>query len=266
MLLINESLKEELAELEHSRWSLWMRHLFKQGSDNPDGTFTINADSVSRWKRQMDTDYRMLSATEKDSDRVEASKTIRVLSLNSQKNAIHEEAIEMCKELVPMFKEGQVIDTQTHGEIVIKKLYLFNEAYIKLSSNGLHTVDIDEWINYDVYIFRDDSSGCFSQGHIKRQIAWLEDAKKYDKEKEEKDKTKQLLDKAEYAKDDVIQTGKHGVITVVDVSFDSKKYFALTPEQQRDICVNDWIMYCCAANEPKRYVTITQNQLLEDAK
>ena len=65
---------ERLADYAHTAWSGWMEYLFDKGHANPDGTFTINADSVERWRRQMGTPYKQLPETEKESDRDEAAK------------------------------------------------------------------------------------------------------------------------------------------------------------------------------------------------
>ena len=70
---------EELAALEHDRWSRWMRYLFTKGQEHPDGSFTIDADSVSRWKQQQALIYRELSEREKESDRQEARCTLQRL-------------------------------------------------------------------------------------------------------------------------------------------------------------------------------------------
>lgn len=72
-------LREVLADLEHDRWSRWMNYLFTKGTLNPDGSFTINADSVLHWKRQAKTGYSDLSEKEKDSDRKEANNTLALI-------------------------------------------------------------------------------------------------------------------------------------------------------------------------------------------
>lgn len=68
------SLKEEFAELCHDQWSDWMTYLFSKGEFNEDGTWTIPAWAVKRWRRQAETPYSGLSKEEKDSDRREADK------------------------------------------------------------------------------------------------------------------------------------------------------------------------------------------------
>jgi hypothetical protein len=69
-----EKIREDLADLCHEQWSGWMRYLFRFGIQNDDGTFTIGADQVTRWQRQMQTCYADLSESEKESDRKEADK------------------------------------------------------------------------------------------------------------------------------------------------------------------------------------------------
>lgn len=75
-----EKLIEVLADVEHERWSGWMRYLFTKGQMNGDGSFVIDADSVARWKRQAVTQYQDLSEQEKESDRAEVRKTLAVIS------------------------------------------------------------------------------------------------------------------------------------------------------------------------------------------
>lgn len=75
-----ERLEEPLADLCHQQWSGWMRHLFLFGTKNDDGTFTVAADKVARWVRQMGTDYTNLPGEEQDSDRKEARKFIDLLT------------------------------------------------------------------------------------------------------------------------------------------------------------------------------------------
>lgn len=73
-------LVEKLANVEHDRWSHWMKYLFTKGTDNADGSFTIDAGSVAHWRRQMKTSYWDLTDKEQESDRVEVRKTLKVLT------------------------------------------------------------------------------------------------------------------------------------------------------------------------------------------
>lgn len=64
--------KEKLAAYAHEAWAGWMDYLFEKSVLNPDGTVTIPAWAVERWKRQAETTYDELPETEKASDRKEA--------------------------------------------------------------------------------------------------------------------------------------------------------------------------------------------------
>lgn len=75
----DEELLEELADVQHDIWSHWMKYLFKVSRRNEDGSVTIDAAYVARWKRQMATDYADLSNHEKNSDRDQAHKVMLVL-------------------------------------------------------------------------------------------------------------------------------------------------------------------------------------------
>ena len=82
---INESVEpkeviEELADLEHDSWARWMKHLFSVSDKNEDGSVTIPKDKVDRWQRQLKTNYEDLTNKEKESDRKEVRKFIRVFN------------------------------------------------------------------------------------------------------------------------------------------------------------------------------------------
>ena len=76
------SKREILAELAHAQWSGWMEYLFSKGVLNEDGTWTMPAWAVERWKRQTETPYADLSFDEKESDRKEADKFLLALTMN----------------------------------------------------------------------------------------------------------------------------------------------------------------------------------------
>ena len=67
--VLRDSLREELAALEHHRWARWQSYLHSKCNINQDGSLTIPAELVERWEHQMATPYAMLSDAEKDSDR-----------------------------------------------------------------------------------------------------------------------------------------------------------------------------------------------------
>ena len=72
-------LREPLADVSHDIWSHWMRWMFTTGAFNDDGTWTMPAALVERWKRQMETSYTELTEREKDSDREQADKILTVI-------------------------------------------------------------------------------------------------------------------------------------------------------------------------------------------
>jgi hypothetical protein len=74
---------EAMAAYAHAAWSGWMRYLFSNCTENEDGTCTIPAWAVERWKRQMNTPYDLLPESEKESDRVEADCILRNLNDHS---------------------------------------------------------------------------------------------------------------------------------------------------------------------------------------
>jgi hypothetical protein len=64
-----DSLVEELAAVEHERWSHWQRYLHSKCVRQPDGSLLLPADLVARWEKQTDTGYANLTDQEKESDR-----------------------------------------------------------------------------------------------------------------------------------------------------------------------------------------------------
>lgn len=66
---ILESLIEELAAIEHRRWSHWQAFMHAQANRQPDGSLVLTPDLVKKWDRQIATDYAELSEPEKESDR-----------------------------------------------------------------------------------------------------------------------------------------------------------------------------------------------------
>lgn len=73
-------LREKLAEQCHAQWVHWMKYLFTRGVFHKDGSFTINATSTDRWLTQNACYYHELSEQEKDSDRKEADKFLRIVN------------------------------------------------------------------------------------------------------------------------------------------------------------------------------------------
>ena len=79
-LLQSPGLIEELASVEHERWSHWQRYLHQQCVPGADGSLTIPADLVRRWTTQMNTPYAQLSEKEKDSDREQVQRYLPIIA------------------------------------------------------------------------------------------------------------------------------------------------------------------------------------------
>lgn len=69
---------ESLADYAHDAWSRWMRHLFDQCIEVGDGCMEIPSHLVERWTRQMNTDYKDLPDSEKNSDREESKLIMKI--------------------------------------------------------------------------------------------------------------------------------------------------------------------------------------------
>ena len=67
--LESDEFLEQLASIEHERWSHWQRYLHSQCLKGDDGALTIPTELVQRWEVQMNTPYESLSETEQKSDR-----------------------------------------------------------------------------------------------------------------------------------------------------------------------------------------------------
>lgn len=74
--LSSPELLETLAALEHERWSGWMKYQAEKiGTKHP----TTGEQFEVRWKRQSETVYSDLPERERESDRVEARKTLTAI-------------------------------------------------------------------------------------------------------------------------------------------------------------------------------------------
>lgn len=69
---------EKLASVQHDIWVHWMKYLFSV-CDERDGEVIIPKDKVSRWKRQMNASYNSLSGKEKQSDKDQVKKLLKVI-------------------------------------------------------------------------------------------------------------------------------------------------------------------------------------------
>jgi hypothetical protein len=75
-----QSVLEELAAIEHERWSHWQRYVHSKGSYTAGGDLVIPAELAARWERQMNTAYGDLDESEKESDREQVRKYLPVVA------------------------------------------------------------------------------------------------------------------------------------------------------------------------------------------
>ena len=77
--LRDPELIEQLAAVEHERWSDWQRYLFAQCEHAADGSLVVPAELVRRWSRQMDAPFAALPDDEKDSDRKQVERYLPII-------------------------------------------------------------------------------------------------------------------------------------------------------------------------------------------
>lgn len=75
-----ESLIEDLAAVEHERWSHWQRHLHSKCERMSDGSLVIPANLADHWESQMNTSYSELPEAEKESDREQVRRYLPVIT------------------------------------------------------------------------------------------------------------------------------------------------------------------------------------------
>ncbi len=75
-----DELLEELAAIEHERWSHWQSFMHSKGEKRADGSLVLPADHVARWEHQMRTSYADLSEAEKQSDRDQVQRYLPVIA------------------------------------------------------------------------------------------------------------------------------------------------------------------------------------------
>ncbi len=66
----NKDLLEKLAKLEHLQWVEWTKYMLNNLTD----------DNITRWKKQLETNYDNLPDDEKWSDRRWAKKVVELIS------------------------------------------------------------------------------------------------------------------------------------------------------------------------------------------
>lgn len=74
-----QDILENLALIEHERWSHWQSYMHTKGSRQADGSLLIPADLVAQWDRQIAMPYAELSEKEKESDRDQVRKYLPVI-------------------------------------------------------------------------------------------------------------------------------------------------------------------------------------------
>ena len=75
-----DGLTEQLAAVEHERWSHWQRYQHTKGAHQPDGSLLLPADLVARWERQTNTKYADLDDQERESDREQVRKYLSLIA------------------------------------------------------------------------------------------------------------------------------------------------------------------------------------------
>jgi hypothetical protein len=73
-------LVEQLAAVEHERWSHWQRYVHSKCVSQPDGSLLLPADLVARWEKQIDTKYADLDDQERESDREQVRKYLPLIA------------------------------------------------------------------------------------------------------------------------------------------------------------------------------------------
>ena len=74
-----DELLEQLASIEHERWSHWQRYLHSKGQRQSDGSLSLPSELVQRWEAQLETPYDQLSDSEKQSDREQVLKYLPLI-------------------------------------------------------------------------------------------------------------------------------------------------------------------------------------------
>lgn len=87
-----ERLTEQLAAVEHERWSHWQRYVHNKAVRQLDGSLLLSPDLVARWEKQIETKYIDLSEAEKESDREQVRKYLPfiVSALSSRIDAVED--------------------------------------------------------------------------------------------------------------------------------------------------------------------------------
>lgn len=71
---------EQLASIEHERWSHWQSYMHSKGTRQADGSLLLPAELVEQWDRQSSTNYENLTASEQASDREQVDRYLPLIS------------------------------------------------------------------------------------------------------------------------------------------------------------------------------------------
>lgn len=71
---------EQLAAIEHERWSDWQRFMHGKAERALDGSLVIPAELAARWTRQMNLAYAQLEEVERDSDREQVRRYLPLIA------------------------------------------------------------------------------------------------------------------------------------------------------------------------------------------
>lgn len=72
-------IRELVADVSHEIWAHWMKYLFSRCEDDDLGIVIMREDA-RHWQRQVRTTYEDLTEREKDSDREQADKILKVIN------------------------------------------------------------------------------------------------------------------------------------------------------------------------------------------
>jgi hypothetical protein len=73
-------LAEQLAAIEHERWSHWQLYMHSKGERQTDGSLLLPAELVTRWESQATTAFADLTESEKDSDREQVNRYLPLIA------------------------------------------------------------------------------------------------------------------------------------------------------------------------------------------
>ena len=74
--------REKLAEYAHEAWAGWMEYMFEKCTINKQGDGVIPREYFLALQRQVNTSYENLTEKEKDGDRHEADRMIKIFRNN----------------------------------------------------------------------------------------------------------------------------------------------------------------------------------------